>query len=76
MDLETKARTNLAQERQDDRHLHATLMERTEEELSQNQPSDVEEMARERLAETRHDQEHLTENMAERANEELHDCDP
>lgn len=72
MDVDEKAREQMAKERQHSEHLEETMRTRKQAELENGDPhEEILEQARETLAKHRHQEAHVQETMLERTEEQL-----
>ena len=71
MNTEEQARELLAKNRNHDRHLHESMLNRAEEVVENGHQLETEEKARELLAQDRQHDRHLHESMLNRAAEEV-----
>jgi hypothetical protein len=72
MDTKDTARDLLTQQRQQQEQRQESMLNRTHEELEQNENSTIDLEARERLTEQRQHQKHLEDSMLSRAEAESH----
>jgi uncharacterized membrane protein YccC len=66
------ARELVAQQRQQDKHQHESMLNRSQEALETVSTSEIEEEARELMTEQRQEEEHLQASMLGRAETEVH----
>ncbi|OKH17633.1 hypothetical protein NIES593_22915 [Hydrococcus rivularis NIES-593] len=72
MNAKESARELMTQKRQQEEHLHETMLNRSQEELETANTAEIEEQARELMAQQRQQEEHVEESMLSRAEAEIH----